>query len=113
MQERGEIMTYVVTGRCIDCKYTDCVAQCPVDAFHETDKMVVINPEVCIDCDACLLACPVEAIFPENLVPDHLKNYIQVNADLCKTSPGIFEKKQPLPTAKTLEVVLAEEKANL
>ena len=29
-------MTYIVTEPCIDCKYTDCAAVCPVEAFHET-----------------------------------------------------------------------------
>ena len=29
-------MTYIVTTPCIDCKYTDCAAVCPVEAFHET-----------------------------------------------------------------------------
>ena len=28
-------MTYVVTEPCIRCKYTDCVAVCPVEAFKE------------------------------------------------------------------------------
>ena len=28
-------MTYVVVELCVDCKYTDCAAVCPVEAFHE------------------------------------------------------------------------------
>ncbi|MCG6418452.1 ferredoxin, partial [Vibrio fluvialis] len=28
-------MAFVVTDNCIQCKYTDCVAVCPADAFHE------------------------------------------------------------------------------
>ena len=39
-------MTYVVTELCVDCKYTDCAAVCPVEAFHE---LIYINPDTCID----------------------------------------------------------------
>ena len=28
-------MTYITTPPCIDCKYTDCAAVCPVEAFHD------------------------------------------------------------------------------
>lgn len=28
-------MTYIVTDRCIKCKYTDCVEVCPIDAIKE------------------------------------------------------------------------------
>ena len=27
-------MTHVVTEACINCRHTDCVETCPVDAFH-------------------------------------------------------------------------------
>jgi NAD-dependent dihydropyrimidine dehydrogenase PreA subunit len=37
--------------------------------FDKTGKQLYINPEVCIDCDACVPACPVEAIFEESQVP--------------------------------------------
>jgi ferredoxin len=32
--------------------------------------MVFINPHDCIDCGQCLTACPVEAIFPINELPE-------------------------------------------
>jgi ferredoxin len=41
-------MTYVVTDRCIKCKYLDCVEVCPVNCFHEGQNMLVIDPEECI-----------------------------------------------------------------
>ena len=55
-------MTHVVTEACIKCKYTDCVAVCPVDCFHEGANMLVIDPVECIDCGACVDVCPTEAI---------------------------------------------------
>ncbi|MEO7578013.1 MAG: ferredoxin, partial [Massilia sp.] len=34
-------MTHVVTEACIGCKYTDCVAVCPVECFHEGPNFLV------------------------------------------------------------------------
>lgn len=46
-------MAHVVAEPCINCKYTDCVAVCPVDCFHEGVNFLVIDPETCIDCGLC------------------------------------------------------------
>ena len=66
-------MTYVVTEKCVDCKFTSCVSVCPVDAFHELPDRLYINPETCIDCNACMDECPVEAIYPDMDVPEDLQ----------------------------------------
>lgn len=63
-------MTYVVTEACVNCKYTDCAAVCPVEAFHELPDRLLINPDNCIDCDACVPECPVEAIYPDVNAPE-------------------------------------------
>ena len=70
-------MTYIVTDRCIDSRYTECVADCPVDCFYELQDphMLIVNPEECIDCDACVPLCPVNAIYPEAEVPDEVQGY--------------------------------------
>ena len=47
----------------MDCVYTSCVDVCPVEAFHEGPDRLLINPDTCIDCDACVPECPVEAIY--------------------------------------------------
>lgn len=96
-------MAYVVTQHCVDCKYTDCVTVCPVDAFHEGDRMVYINPDTCVNCDACVPACPVEAIYAEENLPDQFQKYLQINAEGAEKGEVINEKKDPLPSAKTLE----------
>jgi ferredoxin len=36
-----------------------------------------------IDCDACRVECPVEAIFHEIDVPDQWKGYIELNAEMA------------------------------
>ena len=96
-------MAYVVTHYCVDCRYTDCVEACPVEAFHQGPRMVYINPETCIDCDACVPACPVQAIFPEDEVPEKWKRFIEINATECENYDAVSEKIDPLPTAVTLE----------
>ena len=74
-------MTYIVAEPCVNCRYTDCAIPCPVEAFHLDDDMLVINPETCIDCDACVPECPVEAVFAEGNLPAEWSNYTQINAD--------------------------------
>ena len=88
-------MAYVVTESCVHCKYTDCVDVCPVDCFHEGGNFLVIDPEECIDCTLCVAECPVEAIFPEDEVPEDQKDFIQINAEKAKVWPVILRKKEP------------------
>ncbi len=89
-------MAHIVCEPCIKCKYTDCVVVCPVEAYREDKEMVVIDPEVCIDCGACVPECPVQAIYQQDDVPEKWKKFIQINADMCKKLPVINEKKTPL-----------------
>ena len=77
-------MTYVVCEPCVDCKYTDCAAVCPVDCFYQNDSMLYIDPEQCIDCAACVPACPVNAIFEGGDVPGEWASFVQLNADKSK-----------------------------
>ena len=93
-------MTHVVTQPCVKCKYTDCVTVCPVDCFHEDAEMLVIDPEVCIDCGACIPECPIQAIFTEDDVPENMKSYIQLNKEKAPNLPTITEKKEPLAKDK-------------
>ena len=74
-------MTYVVVELCVDCKYTDCAAVCPVEAFHELPDRLYINPDTCIDCDACVPECPVEAIFADTTLPDNWSDWLGLNAE--------------------------------
>src|ERR1700744_4490101 len=72
-------MTYVIGEACIDVKDLSCQSVCPVDCIHEADRMLVIDPEECIDCGACEPECPVEAILPEDAVPDDWQPFLRIN----------------------------------
>ncbi|MFL2954707.1 MAG: indolepyruvate ferredoxin oxidoreductase subunit alpha [Candidatus Thalassarchaeaceae archaeon] len=72
-------MTHVVTEACVKHKYQDCVVVCPVEAFREADDYLVIDPDECIDCAACVTECPVEAIFADTDVPDEMEPWIERN----------------------------------
>jgi len=88
-------LTYIVTEACVDCKYTDCAAVCPVEAFHELPDRLYINPETCIDCDACVPECPVEAIFSEAALPVEFQAWLELNAE-AEQYPIISLKKDAL-----------------
>jgi ferredoxin len=92
-------MTFVVTESCIKCKYTDCVEVCPVDCFHEGPNFLVIDPEECIDCTLCEPECPVEAIYPEDDLPDGQEQFIKLNAELSLEWPVITVMKDHPPDA--------------
>ena len=92
-------MTYVVTDACIKCKYTDCVAVCPVDCFKEGPNFLVIDPVECIDCAVCVPECPVNAIYPEESLPSDQAHFLEINAELAQTWPYIYDQKDPLPDA--------------
>ena len=92
-------MTTVVTENCKDCRFTDCVTVCPVEAFHQGDDMLYINPDVCIDCSACIPECPVEAIFEEYDLPDGMEDWVDINENMSQELPQITETLEPLETA--------------
>lgn len=92
-------MTYVVAEPCVKCKHTDCVDVCPVDCFHEGENFLAIDPDECIDCGACVPECPVEAIFPEDELPEQWSEYTELNERLSHSWPVIAARKESLPDA--------------
>ncbi|WP_028782168.1 indolepyruvate ferredoxin oxidoreductase subunit alpha [Thalassobacillus devorans] len=64
-------MAFVITSPCQHEKAAGCVDVCPVDCIAEGEDQYYIDPNTCIDCGACVAACPVEAIFDEHeLTPE-------------------------------------------
>lgn len=86
-------MAHVVTEACFGCKHTECVTECPTDAFREGENMLFIDPDACIDCYQCQSLCPEEAIFADEDVPEQLQPYIALNAEMSVTCPEITEKR--------------------
>ena len=72
-------MTYIIGEACIDVKDLSCQSVCPVDCIHEADRILVIDHEECIDCGACEPECPVEAMFPEDALPDKWEPFVKIN----------------------------------
>jgi ferredoxin len=62
--------------------------------------MLYIDPEHCIDCDACARECPVDAIYQDIHVPVAWGHYIAMNAErsaaLIASGEGhILDRKEP------------------
>ena len=96
-------MTYVVTDNCIACKYTDCVAVCPVDCFYEGENMLVIDPDECIDCGVCEPECPADAIRADT--EDGMETWVEQNRKFAALWPVITETRDPLPEADDMDGV--------
>jgi ferredoxin len=82
-------MPFIITDPCIETKDTACVDVCPVDCIHprkdepefEQATMLYIHPEECIDCGACVPACPVAAIYESiDATPSHQPDLVEANA---------------------------------
>src|SRR5256885_5623056 len=74
-------MAHIVTSKCVGCKFTDCVEVCPVACFYELDNQLVIHPDECIDCTACVAECPVEAIYADSALPAEFADTTEFNAN--------------------------------
>lgn len=57
-------MSYIIGNKCIEVKDGACIDACPIDeCIVEGEESMYINPELCIDCGACIYECPVQAIY--------------------------------------------------
>ena len=77
---------------------------CPVACFYELDGQLVIQPDDCIDCTACVAECPVEAIYAEGYEPADFQANTEFNATESRRvkdsgQEAILKKKDALPTA--------------
>jgi ferredoxin len=48
--------------------------------------MLYIHPDECIDCGACVPACPVDAIFSLDETPAQWAGFIRQNADYFRSN---------------------------
>ena len=82
-------MAYVITEPCIGVKDKGCITACPCDCIHprkdeagfSSAAQLYIDPQECIDCGACVPACPVSAIYLLEDLPERWKKFAAINAD--------------------------------
>src|SRR5262249_50868141 len=53
------------------------------------DRMLVIDAEECIDCGACEPECPVEAILPEDAIPNDWEPFVKINYAFSGDKPDL------------------------
>lgn len=99
-------MTHVVTENCEACRYTECVAVCPVECFHAGPDHLYIDPDVCIDCGACVRACPVKAIVDQVDLTPAQQHWLSLNRERSKGLPVQRHKVAPLPGADARRAAL-------
>ena len=82
-------MSHVVCEPCRNCKYTECVTVCPCDSFYQDEVQLYIDPDSCIDCQACQTECPVEAIYMDVDIPNDWNSFIELNAERVSVLKGM------------------------
>lgn len=82
-------MPHMICEPCIGVKDRSCQEVCPVECIYDAGEQLYIHPDECIDCGACVPACPVNAIYPEEDVPEQWKVYIEKNRTWAQTLPNV------------------------
>lgn len=72
-------MSIVVTDKCVGHLNAACVAECPAACIHTDGKMAYIDPVECIECEACIIACPVNAISYDTALGDAGGHWARLN----------------------------------
>src|SRR5699024_8686063 len=84
-------MPHVITQAC--CADASCVYACPVNCIHPTPdeadfataEMLYIDPLSCVDCRACVSACPVGAIKRDTRLSPEEQPFLDINAAFYST----------------------------
>ncbi|HJT94866.1 MAG TPA: ferredoxin family protein [Mycobacterium sp.] len=80
-------MPYVIAAPCIadysclEACPADCIRPRPDDPDFMTAEQLYIDPRSCIDCEACVPACPVEAVYELSRLPQKWAEYKNINAE--------------------------------
>ena len=69
---------------CVEVCPVDCISPGPQDPDFPGTEQLYINPETCVDCGACVDACPVLAIYEEGSLPQKWSHYTDVNRNYFK-----------------------------
>ena len=84
-------MTYVIAEPCVGEKNGACVDVCPAGCIHTTPDAPqnYIDPDVCIECEQCVLVCPVNAVFLDKELPEEWQRFIDVNAAFFRANKPV------------------------
>lgn len=58
--------------------------------------MLYIHPDECIDCEACVPACPVGAIYHQDKLPEPFLPFRDLNATMARQSAPVRPRRNPL-----------------
>jgi ferredoxin len=85
-------MTYVIAEPCVGEKNGACVDVCPAGCIHTTPEAPqnYIDPDVCIECEQCVLVCPVNAVFLDNELPAEWQGFVAVNAEFFTRNRAVY-----------------------
>jgi NAD-dependent dihydropyrimidine dehydrogenase PreA subunit len=90
-------VTYIIAEPCIDIKDLSCVDVCPVDCIHVFDRMLIIDPEECIDCFAPY----------ETFITDHgVRSFAELENTSCRVltdsgfKPAVIKRFRRKPLVK-------------
>jgi ferredoxin len=107
-------MAYVITRLCRDCKDLSCVSVCPKDCIvehrpasgtSELPNQLFIDPDECIDCNACVSECPWDAIYADADVPSKFEPDVALNAIVRDRRHEFFLPKTVLNVCPDTEAV--------
>lgn len=87
-------MAHVIAAPCV-ADYS-CLESCPVGCIHPSPddpgfgraEQLYIDPGSCIDCGACVDACPIDAVYDLGKLPAQWAHYGQVNREFFEGVPG-------------------------
>ena len=81
--------------------HRDLCAVCPAGCIHTTPEAPqnYIDPAVCIECEQCVLVCPVDAVFLDVELPSEWERFTDVNA-------AFFQANKPVGTLTLSDATL-------